>query len=79
MKGKVLIKGRNPCGTRIFLDGKEIENVRAFHCSQRVAEPMTLTLELLPSEVEIQCDGMEITCLNDTFVRYHQKPREEET
>ena len=67
MTGKVLIKGKNPIGTRIFIDGNEIDRVRAFHCSQSVDEVMTLTLEIIPSEIEIEGDNVEVTNLKDNF------------
>lgn len=67
MIGKVLIKGKNPIGTRIFIDGNEIDGVRSFRCSQSAGEVMTLTLEIVPSEIEIEGDNVEVTNLKDKF------------
>lgn len=43
-----------PCCTKIFADGKEIEGVRFFECKQEVGQELpVLSLEIVAREIEV--------------------------
>lgn len=72
LKGKIEIKAKPGFGTRIYLDGKEIENVYAYSVEQSVTDGCMLHVDIhtrhIAKAVEFEADNVEASLIEDVLI-----------
>lgn len=58
---KVKISNSDSRYTRVFLDDVEVHRVVSVEYSESIDEMPTLILEVRPDEIELECNGVDVT------------------